>query len=242
MTQLVEVLELLGPCVQGRSTPYRCRGDDDQLYYVKGRNTGRASQWSEWIGGHLGKALGLPIPPFRLVNISQELLDEAPLEWRELGVGPAFASQAHPTAQWFETTYVTHVSEPLQQDVLVFDWWIRNADRSRGNPNLLWDDGERSIVVIDHNQAFDLNFDPAEFHDLHIFAGVGRAIFDDLVSQARYAERLVEALAVWDEACDNAPLEWRWANDEQDVPANFDLAAARAWLDRCSTAEFWRMV
>jgi hypothetical protein len=41
-------------------------------------------------------------------------------------------------------------------------------------------------------------------------------------------------------ACDNAPTEWRWANDEQDVPANFDPDAARNLLARFSTPDFWR--
>lgn len=59
--------------------------------------------------------------------------------------------------------------------------------------------------------------------------------------QARYAARMMTVLSVWDEAYDNLPHEWRWENDEQDLPALFDLVAAQALAARCSTPDFWRM-
>lgn len=46
------IIEIIKPAVQGLSTPFLCRGDDDLLYFVKARNSGRASQWAEWLAGH----------------------------------------------------------------------------------------------------------------------------------------------------------------------------------------------
>lgn len=60
---------------------------------------------------------------------------------------------------------VREVPDGIQQDVLVFDWWIHNGDRlltERGsNPNLFWNPASRELIVIDHNQAFDPDFDAA---------------------------------------------------------------------------------
>ncbi len=95
-------------------------------------------------------------------------------------------------------------------------------------------------MVIDHNLAFDAKFSEAEFWENHLFAAQRNAVFSDWVAQAHYTERLTAALSVWQTACDNAPPEWRWANDEQDVPAAFDPVAAQALVARCSTPDFWR--
>lgn len=124
--------------------------------------------------------------------------------------------------------------------MFVFDWWVHNEDRTRGNPNLLWGHPDDGLVVIDHNQAFDPTFSPTGFFANHIFAADGQALFGDLVDRIRYSDRLEQALGVLDRACDNAPPDWRWENDEQDVPAAFDPLAARALLARCSTPDFWR--
>ena len=57
---------------------------------------------------------------------------------------------------------VMEVPVNLQQDVLAFDWWIRNSYRylteKGGNPNLFWQPDSHGLVVIDHNLAFDAEF------------------------------------------------------------------------------------
>lgn len=240
----LRIVEILRPAEQGLSTPFLCRAEDDAIYFVKGRNTGRRSQWAEWLAGHLGLALGLPIPPFCLVDVPEELVWECPPGLRSIGAGIAFGSRQHLTAQWLETAATTRVPRHLRRDLLVFDWWVRNEDRTRGNPNLLWDsaanDDTGRVVVIDHNQAFDPDFSAARFWATHLFAEERAGVFEDLAEQARYGERLAVALELWEEACDNTPPEWRWENDEQDIPAAFDPITARALLARCSTADFWR--
>jgi len=234
------IIEIIKPAEQGLSTPFLCRGDDDALYFVKGRNSGRASQWAEWLAGHVGRAFGLPIPDFCLAEVPASLVWECPAALRPIGAGVAFASRQREAAQWLEPAAISRVPLQLRRDVLVFDWWICNLDRTLGNPNLLWAPASEELVVIDHNQAFDPAFSASDFLANHLFSADAEAVFSDLVEQARFSERMERALEVWDSACDNAPPEWRWANDEQDVPANFDPDAARAVLARCSTPYFWR--
>ena len=51
----------------------------------------QASLWAEWLGGYLGRAFGLPIPPFCIAEVPAALIRECPPELRALGNGPASA-------------------------------------------------------------------------------------------------------------------------------------------------------
>jgi len=238
---IIQIQEIIKPSEQGLSRPYVCRGEDGLQYYVKGRNSTRPSQCYEWICAHLGKAFGLNIPDVALVEISPELLAETPAHLRDVGAGIAFGSHECPMAQWFEPGYVSRVPEKLRRDVAVFDWWIRNDDRTSGNTNLLLDQ-QGNLVVIDHNAAFSSGFISHEFQEFHIFADSFAAVLSDFVEQENYANRLSAALELWDGICHNVPAEWFWVNDERDIRANFNLDIMRQQLDHCISPEFWRMV
>lgn len=236
----LQIIEILGPSEQGNARPYKCRGEDGQIYFVKGRQTTRACLWHEWICANLAQRFELRIPPFQIVEICQELLDESPKDWCDLGVGPAFGSQLHPNASWMEISTLSQVPQHTQRDVLVFDWWIRNGDRLKGNPNLLWDASSKELVVIDHNLAFDSDFSATVFLAHHVFASQWETISTDLVMLAEYSERLSDALQGLEDDCSNVPLDWNWANAEMDVPANFNLDQVINILARCKKPELWR--
>ena len=120
--EIVEIVEIQGRAAHGIQEPFQCLGEDGHLYYVKGRQTDRASLCNEWVCAHLGAHLGLPIPPFRLVHVSDELLTEAPTEWKSLGVGLAFGSRRHSGCTWFNKAQTQHISDQQQIDILAFDW------------------------------------------------------------------------------------------------------------------------
>lgn len=240
--QILQIVEVLGPAEQGKSLPFKCIAEDGNLYYVKGQQTNRASLWREWICAHLARAFGLALPPFCLVQVDELLLVELEPEWRAIGCLPAFGSQRHPGASWLELGMAPQVPTRVQRDVLVFDWWVRNTDRIRGNPNLLWDAEQGSLVVIDHNLALEPDFDSQEFLADHIFAAQWPQLAADLVTQAEYARRLHEALPAATRAIATAPEEWLWENSEFDIPAKFDQSRAVEALSRCATPELWRTV
>lgn len=238
---VLEIVEIIGPSEQGQQKPYKCRGEDGAIYFVKGRQTNRASLWHEWICAHLAQAFGLQVPEAALVNVSDELLQEVVSDWRDLGSGIAFGSKIHSPAAWMEPSMVCMVPTQVQQDVLVFDWWVRNSDRMTYNSNLLWDSGAEQLVVIDHNMAFDDAFSAPEFFTHHIFARQWSAIAGDLVTQDTFAQRLCAARhAALQRACDNIPDQWHWENIEFDLPARVDLDAIRVFLSRCESPELWR--
>lgn len=238
----IAIIEIIRAAEQGRSGPYICRGADESLYYVKGRNTGRRSQIAEWLCAHLAKLLKLPLPPFSLVVIPPDLVAETPSAMQEVGAGLAFGSREYPRALWFEQEQISMASDRLKKDILVFDWWVHNSDRLTHNSNLLWDAVRGQLVVIDHNMAFDPAFSAKEFFNYHIFSQWAGEVFQDLVEQAEYQSRLLNALAVLDSAIDSIPEDWWWVDDEHTVATDFDLEAVRAILQRCELENFWRMV
>lgn len=236
---MLEIVEITGLSDQGKSKPYLCRAEDEQLYYVKGQNASSSARCREWIVGNLAKAFGLPVPPFCLVNVSPTLLLETPDEWQNIGHGVAFASSKQFGYQWFEFGFVDSVERQLRRDLVMFDWWVRNQDREENNTNLLWESISKSLLVIDFDASFDPSFFPTFFHNYHVFSGDWSDISEDCILRAEYEQRFSQALAVLDEACDNLPPEWMSGNVSSDGELSLDNV--RTILGRCKTKEqLWR--
>lgn len=240
----VQITEVLRRSEQGVTLPFICRGEDDHTYFVKGKGAGRYSLIAEYICGRLARAFGLPVADFEVVEVPETLIRASLLpEIAELGAGLAFGSKALRHVQELRHHQLRTISPQTCKDVLVFDWWIRNQDRTLsargGNPNLLWDQTEKQLVVIDHNVAFDASFSPQLFADNHIFAGFIPQVFGDLAERADYQVRLQRAFVEYDIACDNLPPEWWWV--DEGVPALFDRAAVRTILSSIDDVNFWRI-
>ncbi len=237
----VQIIEILGRSEQGVTRPFICRGDDDNTYFVKGIGAGRRSQVCEWIAGNLALELKLPIAPFEIVDVPEELVEDNPL-YQDLGVGPAFASRKQ---MIMELNYagVGHIPDELQRTVLAFDWWIRNEDRklgeSGGNPNLFWEPEHEKLVVIDHNQAFDPAFSEQNFKQFHVFSGQVNNLFGDALYRDEFFRKFELALKSWGQVFDNIPEEWYYFDLEMSVPADFDPNDILRILERCKTENFW---
>ncbi|WP_308389591.1 HipA family kinase [Acidithiobacillus sp. AMEEHan] len=241
----IELIEIIGRSEQGITRPFICRGDDNHVYFVKGRNAGRRSLICEWVAGQLALRLGLPIAPFEIVYIPPELVSIAMREdLRDLGVGNAFASRKLPAVE-LSASQIAQVPVDQQCDVLAFDWWVCNSDRTLGerggNPNLLWDIAHDQLVVIDHNQAFDPCCSAQEFLGKHAFWGQAPMLFHDWVVEQGYAERFQQAMLDWEAICASVPSEWRFLDDEQTLPTDFDFHAIGQWLMRYRTDNFWTL-
>jgi len=241
MTNL-SIIEVLGRAEQGVTEPFKCRADDGNLYYVKGKHASRRSQLCEWIAGHLARALGLPIPAFCVLEVSEEIIELLPAGWQELGTGPVFGSLAHLHSIEMTWPLIKSVPANIRSDILVFDGWIRNGDRILtelgGNPNLLWDPASKNVVVIDQNQAFDREFDHQIFLESHIFRGDWPAIVGDCVTRAEYEHRLEAIAPAFLDACESAPPEWWWL--DEGVPTPFDRAAVyNQLLERLGGNGLW---
>lgn len=240
----IQIVEILGRSIQGVTRPFICRGEDDCTYFVKGHGAGRPSLIAEYVCGKLALAFGLPVADFEIVEVAPELIEWGGIEdAQDLGAGLAFGSRTLPHVQEFNYAMLPDVDVQLRKDILVFDWWVHNGDRNLtekgGNPNLLWDQDANELAVIDHNQAFDPDFDPLLFSQTHVFHQDLPFVFGDMVERMAYQARLAGAFAELEQACDTVPPDWWWV--DQGVPANFDRESARATLERYTSNDFWRI-
>lgn len=227
---------------QGVLRPFLCTAESGTQYFVKGRGAGRSSLIAEWIAGHLGRILNLPIPPVEAVFVPPCLVEgSAVAEIAELGGGFCFGSELVPFAQEFGPAHMEKVPLDLQRAVLVFDWWIFNEDRTmvdgRGNPNLLWNPSAEKMAVIDHNLAFDRDFNEASFWEKHIFRA-GRFRFPE--NKRREWRNFLNAAATqFDAIYSTLPETWHFADSMQTVKADFDFENARKILNRFREDSFW---
>lgn len=240
----VEIIEVMRRSTQGMTRPYICRGDDGHVYFVKGIGAGRRSQLCEWIAGSLALETGLPVAPFEIVYVPEELMElDSALDLEDLGAGPAFGSLECGVSE-LSYSRVVEVPNELQQRVLAFDWWIRNADRiltaRGGNPNLFWDEEARELVVIDHNQAFDPAFNPDEFMAHHVFRAQAATIQQDLLRRHELADAMIAALQRWDRILEQVPEEWWHLDNEMITKVNFEVDRIREGLAQVDRDEFWR--
>ena len=243
---VVAICEIIGRSEQGVTRPFICRGEDDQVYFVKGRGAGRRSLICEWIAGCFAKGFGLPIAPFAIVDVPQLLIDLGSRDdLMELGPGLAFGSQRMQLTE-LTVANIIEVPEASQIDVLVFDWWVRNGDRNLsshgGNPNLFWDMVCDTLVVLDHNQAFDQAFSPESFTELHCFSAFCRKIRQDWVVQGSLEARLRALVADFDAICDTVPHEWWFVDDEQTIEVDFDRDEIKQMLVACTGPAFWNFL
>lgn len=240
------VVEVLERSKQGRTEPYICRCDDGEVYFVKGRSATRSELIAEWLCAKLGDAFGLPIAPYAIATVPEELIEADLTGWLcELGRGEVFASKRVGAVELTET-HRDLVPQGLRRDVIAFDWWVHNGDRNMtpkgGNPNLLWNpEGEGRLVVIDHNLAFDSEFSAGEFLMLHVFADEIPGMFSDFLLRKEYAARFAETLGKWNEICDTLPNTWRFIDPERTVPVEFSIPGVKTLLDRALTDTFWNL-
>ncbi len=240
-TQVVQITEILQRSVQGRTNPFLCRGNDNRLYYVKGSGAGRKGLISEWLASCMAVAFGLPIADFRIVEVPEEMELLRLPDFADLGAGYAFGSVVRQNVVDLTFSSVQSVLPNLRRDIAVFDWWVRNDDRTLtafgGNVNLLWDIVQRELVVIDYNLAFDADFDAENFLRGHVFAADWNGVFQDFLARPAYVERLKTALRQFEGACDKMPDEWLEIGPG--LPSPFQPDDAKAMLQRVESDDFW---
>lgn len=234
--ETLQVCEIIGPTASGTTEPFQCRLNDDRLYAVKGRGALIRGLLAEVVAGSLGLALGLPVPEFVLANVPIALIQGNALQtYHSLGVGTGFASLWHEPVEDITKPQLRNFQVPLLAKVYVFDHWIKNGDRTLsefgGNANLLVDLRDRSLLVIDHNLAFDPTHsaDRMEFHACRS-AWLERRC--DLLFKNELLGQMRSAMDIVPNVVDCVPAEWL----ESEPTFLDDVAAA---LSRIEGLAFW---
>jgi hypothetical protein len=154
---LVRCLRYVTPLREGGSLPAIVEADDDGLYVVKFRGAGQGPKAlvAELLAAAIGHALGLPIPDTVLVELDPALgMAEPDPEIQELlerSVGLNVGIDYLPGSLPIGALEGAGVSPELAADVVWFDAYLSNVDRTPRNPNLLlW---HRKLWLIDHGAA-----------------------------------------------------------------------------------------
>jgi hypothetical protein len=135
--------------------------------FVKGMGNpqGNESLALELVGTELAALIGLPVPPFAIVQVAD--LPIAMINGHPMNPGPAFASKALLGAPSDAGgTFLQRLSNPQDVALLVaFDTWVRNVDRCPPpeylDPTPKWDNlfftpfkRRFEMVVFDHTHCF----------------------------------------------------------------------------------------
>ncbi|TCS36138.1 HipA family kinase [Reinekea marinisedimentorum] len=243
--EYLDIEQIIKPSIQGMSGVFYCKAEDGNNYWVKGHNVGRIDQIKEWLCGHLAIAFGLPIAPFCIASIDEYLVTNLPSQMKVIGYGPVFASKdVGPSATWFGAeSNAELVPENLRRELLLFDYWIFNSDRQFHNPNLLWESQSDTMIVIDHNLAFDCDLEESVLIDCHIFTDVDREPFRDLSTRCDLISRMDSAIDSIEAKIHKIPEEWSWSDLEQTRPTGLELNVLLTKLKRYKGNEaFWSVL
>jgi len=145
------------PLREGGSLPALIEADDDGMYVLKFRGAGQGPRVlaAEWICGELARFLGLPVPEIVGVEVDRGLGDAEPDEEIQdlihasdgLNLGLDFLPGSLP----FSPAAGPRPDPDIAADVVWFDGFVMNPDRSPQNVNLLEWHGR--LWLIDHGAA-----------------------------------------------------------------------------------------
>ena len=235
---MICIVEILHQMQQGATAPYLCMADNDKKYVIKRQRAGFEGCIKEWLFGKLGQNIGLPIPDCELVYVDNSLLEYNDNYMFEIGEGMAFGSEHVSDLQEVNYQQLQGFPKNTLQDLYVFDYWIRNADRNltefSGNPNLFYKQSSLDMIVLDHNLAFDSEFLIENHNQLHVSKQFWPAQIDYELQQS-YEERIKTALTNWNDLVADIPGDWK------EGVANFDglINEIKLVLNEYQNKQFW---
>ncbi len=156
MIPTLEVRRYVTPLREGGSLPAIVEADDGRMYVCKfaGAGQGPKALIAELLAGEIGRALGLPVPELALLRLDPAIgRNEGDPEIRDLlrasaglNLGMAYLSRS-----FAFSPRVYPVSDPLASEIVWFDAYISNVDRTARNVNILVSEGQ--LWLIDHGAA-----------------------------------------------------------------------------------------
>lgn len=238
------ITEIISRSDQGRTQPFFCGGDDGAQYFVKGRHAGLRSLCCEWIGARLARALDLPTPQVAICEVPRALIaGSSRPDATDLGAGPAFGSMFLEDLTELTAPTSRLVPAETRRWVLLFDWWVRNGDRTLtefgGNPNMFWGSIGGGLLVLDFNLSFDNYLVYSDFWKTHAFRDAV-ATWDPTFRTAAEA-KMNAALSRLPEFWQELPTDWRYLDGDTSLPETLSLNEVESTLNRFRTdpASFW---
>lgn len=150
------------PLREGGSLPAIVEGSDDGLYVAKFRGAGQGQKAlvAEIVAGELARAAGLAVPDLVLLDVGPELgRNEPDGEIRDLlkaSVGVNVGLDYLPGSVTFDPVAGPPPSAAVASEIVFFDAFVSNVDRTARNSNLLcW---HRRLWLIDHGASLTFQY------------------------------------------------------------------------------------
>jgi hypothetical protein len=163
MLRTVQATRYVTPFREGGSLPALVEADDLGLYVVKFRGAGQGplALVAEIVAGEIGRALGLKVPELVLVEVDAALgRNEPDYEIRSLlaaSAGVNLGVDFLPGSVMFDPAAGDRAAPRLASEVVWFDAFVTNVDRTPRNPNILvW---HKALYLIDHGAALYFHHD-----------------------------------------------------------------------------------
>jgi hypothetical protein len=157
MLRTVTATEYITPLREGGSLPAVVQADDGGLYVMKfvGAGQGPRALIAELVAGEIGRALGLQVPEIVFVKLDPLLArsesDAEILDLLKASAGLNLALRYLPNAFAFSPLLEPPPGPALASEIVWFDAYVTNIDRTPRNVNLLiW---EKSLWLIDHGAS-----------------------------------------------------------------------------------------
>jgi hypothetical protein len=155
------------PLREGGSLPAIVEADDLGTYVLKFRGAGQGPKVlvAELLAGEIGRALGLPVPELVFVELDSLIgRSEPDPEIQHLiraSVGLNLALDYLPGSFAFDPAITPPPDDALASEIVWFDAYITNVDRTAKNTNMLiW---HRQLYLIDHGSALYVHHAPGSF-------------------------------------------------------------------------------
>lgn len=152
----VTATRYITPLREGGSLPAVVEADDEGVYVLKfsGAGQGPKALIAEFVAGEIARAAGLPVPEIVFVELAADLgRTEPDAEIQALlkaSAGLNLALDYLPGSVTFDPVPETP-EQRLASDVVAFDAYVTNVDRTARNTNMLmW---HRRLQLIDHGAA-----------------------------------------------------------------------------------------
>ncbi len=152
----VNVTRYVTPLREGGSLPAISEADDDFMYVVKFRGAGQGVKAliAELIAGEIARALGLKIPEIVFANLDPAFgrsePDEEIQDLLKASTGLNLALHFLSGAIMFDPV-ITAINEQLASEIVWFDCFVTNVDRTVRNTNMLmW---HKELWLIDHGAS-----------------------------------------------------------------------------------------
>lgn len=245
MPEIIDIIAIHGRTEEGNgvSRPFRCEGDDGRDYFVKLQNAGFECLVKEWIAGRLAVKMGLPVAEPCQVRVDPMLVEGNTEYESDLGHGIAFGSLKVEASERLSLEQIRNNQQLSLSQILLFDWWVKNSDRALteigGNPNLLWRVESREVMMIDHDNAFDLDFNPDDFRRFHALRRHLEAWAPNLRDEM--IQWLDTGMAQLDSIWEELPEEWL-LSPLGDSRCRLDKAGVHAFLGNFrENPDFWNL-